>query len=46
MDERLESFLSKLTAGLGRAEWRHWAGMYVRGSLLDGERQRVVVFSK
>ena len=38
---RLEGFLSKLTAGLGRSERRHWAGVYVRGLLLDGERKSV-----
>ena len=41
LDKRLEDFLSKLTAGLGRAERRHWAGVYVRGLLLDGERKSI-----
>ena len=41
LDERLEGFLAKLTAGLGRSERRRWAGVYVRGLLLDGERKSV-----
>ena len=41
LDKTLEAFLSKLTAGLGRSERRRWAGVYVRGLLLDGERKSV-----
>jgi len=41
LDKRLEGFLAKLTAGLGRSERRRWAGVYVRGLLLDGERKRI-----
>jgi SRSO17 transposase len=41
LDKRLEDFLTALTAGLGRSERRHWAGVYVRGLLLDGERKSV-----
>ena len=41
LDKSLESFLAKLTAGLGRSERRRWAGVYVRGLLLDGERKSV-----
>ena len=41
LEGRLEGFLAKLTAGLGRAERRRWAGVYVRGLLLDGERKSV-----
>ena len=41
LEKRLESFLSRLTATMGRAERRHWAGVYVRGLLLDGERKSV-----
>ena len=41
LDRSLESFLAKLTAGLGRSERRRWAGVYVRGLLLDGERKSV-----
>jgi SRSO17 transposase len=40
-EKRLEGFLAKLTAGLGRSERRRWAGVYVRGLLLDGERKSV-----
>ena len=41
LEGQLESFLSQLTAGLGRSERRHWAGVYVRGLLLDGARKSV-----
>ena len=41
LDERLEGFLAKLTAGMGRSERRRWASVYVRGLLLDGERKSV-----
>jgi hypothetical protein len=37
LSKRLESFLVELTASMGRSERRHWAGVYVRGLLLDGE---------
>jgi SRSO17 transposase len=35
--KRLENFLTGLTASMGRRERRQWAGVYVRGLLLDGE---------
>ena len=41
LDRSLEGFLAKLTAGLGRPERRRWAGVYVRGLLLDGERKSI-----
>ena len=41
LDKSLEDFLSKLTAGMGRSERRRWAGVYVRGLLLDGERKSI-----
>ena len=41
LDRSLEGFLAKLTAGLGRSERRRWAGVYVRGLLLDGERKSI-----
>ena len=41
LDQHLEGFLSKPTAGLGRSERRRWAGVYVRGLLLDGGRKSV-----
>jgi hypothetical protein len=37
LEKSLEGFLTELTAALGRSERRHWAGVYVRGLLLDGE---------
>ena len=37
----LESFLTGLTASMGRSERRPWAGVCVRGLLLDGERKSV-----
>ena len=41
LDKRLEGFLEALTAPMGRRERREWAGVYVRGLLLDGERKSV-----
>lgn len=38
---RLEDFLSDLFCLLGRSERRHWAGVYVRGLLLNGERKSI-----
>jgi SRSO17 transposase len=37
----LESFLDALTHGMGRSERRRWAGAYVRGLLLDGQRKSI-----
>jgi SRSO17 transposase len=39
--KRLEQFLADLVAPLGRSERRHWADVYVRGLLLDGERKSI-----
>jgi SRSO17 transposase len=39
--KRLEQFLKDLVAPLGRSERRHWADVYVRGLLLDGERKSI-----
>ena len=39
--KRLEHFLGDLVAPLGRSERRHWADVYVRGLLLDGERKSI-----
>ena len=41
LDKSLEGFLGKLTMGMGRSERRRWAGVYVRGLLLDGERKSI-----
>ena len=41
LDRSLEGFLPKRTAGLGRSERRRWAGVDVRGLLLDGERKSI-----
>ena len=41
LDKSLEGFLATLTAGLGRSERRRWAGVYVRGLLLGGERKSI-----
>ena len=38
---RLTSFLAELVPAMGRAERQHWAGMYIRGLLLDGERKSI-----
>jgi SRSO17 transposase len=39
--KRLEHFLTDLVEPLGRSERRHWADVYVRGLLLDGERKSI-----
>ena len=39
--KRLERFLADLVGPLGRSERRHWAAVYVRGLLLDGERKSI-----
>ena len=36
---RLESFLEEVTASMGRKDRRYWAEQYVRGLLLDGEKE-------
>src|SRR3989304_3943678 len=38
---RLRAFLQDLGKLMGRAERQHWAGMYVRGLLLNGERKSI-----
>lgn len=38
-EARLGAFLEGLTGFLGRRDRRAWAGAYVRGLLLDGERK-------
>ena len=40
-ERRLQAFLRDLVKRMGRAERQHWAGMYVRGLLLDGERKSI-----
>jgi SRSO17 transposase len=37
----LESYLDEMLAPLGRKDRRHWGQAYVRGLLLEGERQSV-----
>jgi SRSO17 transposase len=39
--ERLECYLVDLLEPIGRSERRHWASVYVRGLLLDGERKSI-----
>jgi hypothetical protein len=36
---RLESFLTEMLPPLRRKDRRHWAGVYLRGLLLDGDRK-------
>ncbi len=38
---RLGEFLEDLIEPIGRSERRHWAGVYVQGLLLDGDRKSV-----
>lgn len=40
-ERRLSTFLEDLIPLLGRVERRHWATLYVRGLLLDGERKSI-----
>jgi SRSO17 transposase len=37
--KRLDTFLTERWAPLGRRDRRHWGGVYLRGLLLNGERQ-------
>jgi SRSO17 transposase len=41
LDERLEDFVGAVTPAMGRSERRHWAQLYLRGLLLDGERKSI-----
>ena len=41
VEQRLATFLGDLVPHMGRAERQHWAGMYIRGLLLDGERKSI-----
>jgi SRSO17 transposase len=40
-EQRLRQFLEELVVHMGRAERQHWATMYIRGLLLDGERKSI-----
>ncbi len=40
-EQRLRQFLDELVIPMGRAERQHWAAMYIRGLLLDGERKSI-----
>ena len=39
--KRMDQFLTDLVEPIGRSERRHWAAVYVRGLLLDGERKSI-----
>lgn len=41
VEQRLAGFLAEVVPHMGRAERQHWAGMYIRGLLLDGERKSI-----
>ena len=41
LDHQLQHFLEDLLAPMGRSERRHWAQVYLRGLLLDGERKSI-----
>jgi SRSO17 transposase len=41
LEGRLMRFLEDLLEPMGRSERRHWAGVYVQGLLLDGERKSI-----
>ncbi len=38
---RLRHFLKEFVTRMGRAERQHWAELYIRGLLLDGERKSI-----
>ncbi len=38
---KLEAFLVDLVSQMGRKERAHWANVYVRGLLLNGERKSI-----
>jgi SRSO17 transposase len=38
---RLRHFLKELVTRMGRTERQHWAELYIRGLLLDGERKSI-----
>lgn len=40
-ERRLRTFLDELVIPMGRAERQHWAAIYIRGLLLDGERKSI-----
>jgi len=40
-ERRLHGFLQELVTRMGRAERRHWTGLYIRGLLLDGKRKSI-----
>lgn len=41
-ERRLHGFLQEeLVTRMGRAERQHWAGLYIRGLLLDWERKSI-----
>jgi SRSO17 transposase len=40
-EHRLRTFLEDLVSRMGRAERQPWAGMYIRGLLLDGDRKSI-----
>ena len=39
--KRMDQFLTDLVEPMGRSERRHWAAVYVRGLLLNGERKSI-----
>ncbi|MDB6065221.1 MAG: hypothetical protein JWR26_1429, partial [Pedosphaera sp.] len=41
LDKRLQRYLETMTATMDREEQKHWAGFYLRGLLLDGERKSI-----
>jgi SRSO17 transposase len=41
LDKRLREYLETVTAGMDRKEQKHWAGFYLRGLLLDGQRKSI-----
>jgi SRSO17 transposase len=44
--ERLEAYAAEFAREFGRIERTHWAGVYVQGLLLDGERKSIEPLSR
>jgi SRSO17 transposase len=44
--ERLETYASHFAREFGRIERTHWAGVYLQGLLLDGERKSIEPLSR
>src|ERR671935_2757232 len=44
--ERLEAYAARFAREFGRIQRTHWAGVYLQGLLLDGERKSIEPLSR